>query len=226
MPAGPRERRVSIHVAGIDNSARIQQELDGLFIAESGGAMKRSLAFGSAVSHESTSFNGFFRYTIRIRAMREQDLHHYIVAEAVGGTQCRVQRGFSRIGQRIIHVCAPFEQEFTKPPMSVETSSNETDVFSQRSQRFAIGEQEFYCAHIPVIRAPLDQRNSACIRGVSSMAFSKVFEYQVRAAVYDFFKHTHRSCLSHKVFAIARFPHLCASGALQLTPRGTRVPHN
>src|SRR5581483_2491147 len=134
MPTGPCERRVSIHILGVNNSASIQQKLDGLFITESGGAMKRGLAFGSAISHESAGFNGLFRYTIRIGAMREKNLDHYIVPEAVAGAQCRVQRGFSRIGQRMIHVCALFDQEFTKLPISMEASSNKTEVFSQRSQ--------------------------------------------------------------------------------------------
>ena len=57
--------------AGYRFIGKLISQLDGLFVAESGGTVKWGLAFGAAVPHETTGFNGFFCYTIRIRALGE-----------------------------------------------------------------------------------------------------------------------------------------------------------
>src|SRR6185295_16069213 len=75
MPTGPRERRISIHILRVDGRAGVKQKLDSLFVSETGGTVKRSLALGAAVSHETSSLSRFLRYTIRIRALREEDSH-------------------------------------------------------------------------------------------------------------------------------------------------------
>ena len=59
VPTGPRQRRISIHVPGVDSGACIQQSLNRLFLAKSGCAMKRCLAFGAGVAHKPTRFRAF-----------------------------------------------------------------------------------------------------------------------------------------------------------------------
>ena len=53
MPTRPCERRVAVHVLGVDRRARVEQNLDRLFTAEGGGAMEGCLRFRSAVAHEA-----------------------------------------------------------------------------------------------------------------------------------------------------------------------------
>src|ERR1039457_7393671 len=90
MPTGPRERRISIHVLGVNRRASVQQKLDGLFVAESSRAVKWRLAFGAHVPHETAGLNGFLCYTIRIRAMGEQDPQHQVVGQTFRCTKRRM----------------------------------------------------------------------------------------------------------------------------------------
>src|SRR6266536_4198120 len=68
VPTGPTKRRVSIHIPGIDLCSCVQEQLDGLFSAESSGPMKGCFGLGSAISHETTCFNRWPGDAIWIRA--------------------------------------------------------------------------------------------------------------------------------------------------------------
>jgi len=49
-----------------------EARLFGRIVSERGGAMKRSLAFGSGISHETAGFDRFSRHAIWIRAVSEE----------------------------------------------------------------------------------------------------------------------------------------------------------
>ena len=56
MPACPWQRRVAVHVFGIDDGAGIKKKLNGLFGSKGGDSMKQRFTFRSAVAHEAGAF--------------------------------------------------------------------------------------------------------------------------------------------------------------------------
>ena len=66
MPAGPGQRRISVHVLGVDYSSRVQEKLDGFLVAIRRRAVEMSFGPGSAVTHERARFGGWLRRPIRI----------------------------------------------------------------------------------------------------------------------------------------------------------------
>jgi hypothetical protein len=97
VPTSPCEWRIAIHVLGIDDCTRIQQELDGFFSAECGRAVKGRLGLRSAVAHESPGFNVGPRRAIRVRAVQEQDLNDEVEGWAIRFAQRRVQGRLSGV---------------------------------------------------------------------------------------------------------------------------------
>src|ERR1700690_249759 len=60
IPACPAQRRIAVHVLGINLSARSQQHINGFFIAERGSPVQRSFALRAPVTHKATCFNAGF----------------------------------------------------------------------------------------------------------------------------------------------------------------------
>lgn len=105
-----------------------------------------------------------------------------VIAESLSCAERCVQGRFSCVGERSIHVGAAFNQKLAEPPVPVEACAIQIELVSQRSERFAFGEQEFYGAYITVIRAPFDQRDP--IRIVSATV-RNLLKHRHRWPIYD-----------------------------------------
>ena len=138
IPARPGEGRISVHVLGIDLCARIEKKLDRFFVAESRGAMQGSLAFGAGIPHEAARFHRFFRHTVRIRAIGKKNFEDQVM-RWVSLAQRGVQRSFSRVVRRMVHVRAALDQELAESPMPVEARVDESAVTPERIERRAVG---------------------------------------------------------------------------------------
>lgn len=174
MPTSPAERRLPVHILGVDDGTGVQQHLDGFFVAKSSGAMKRSFALGAHIAHESAGFDISLRSAIGIRAVGEEHLHYQVVRQARSGAQRGMKGSFAGVGQWTIRVRAAFQQKLAQPPVPMKASGVESVVVSQRVQRFAIGKQKFNRAHVTVISAPLNQRNAVGICRLRGVALRQI----------------------------------------------------
>lgn len=75
VPTRPRERRIAIHIFGIDFRSNIQKKLDGFFGSECCSAVEGSFGFRSAIAHEATCFSRCFCRAIWIRFSSKLHLH-------------------------------------------------------------------------------------------------------------------------------------------------------
>jgi hypothetical protein len=105
----------------------------------------------------------------------------------VGGTfgfaKGGVQRSFSGILQRKVHVRAIFNEKLAQTPVPMKDGAIEIEVFTQRFQGLCMGEQKPDATDIAIISAPLDERHSAGVRRVGGMARGDVIEHQVSAPI-------------------------------------------
>ena len=115
------------------------------------------------------------------------------------------------------------DQELTEPPVPVEASADETEVVVERVERFAVSEQEFHCAHISVICAPLDQRYSALIGRVGGMALRDVIKDKVGAAIRDQIEHVFlvSSCSLYSAYGTLYLNENCNRMSLPLNSAGS-----
>jgi hypothetical protein len=93
IPTGPRQRRISVCVARVDDRPGVQQGLDGFRIAKGRRAVERRLAARTAIPHEGIRFDSDLGRAIRIGAVTEQNLEDSVEYRAVGLAEGRVQRG-------------------------------------------------------------------------------------------------------------------------------------
>src|SRR5713101_320341 len=131
-----------MHVLGVDFRTRIQEQLDGFFVAEGGGTVEWSLGFRSAVAHEAIGFNAFPGRAIWIRPAGEQHSDDVVVGRTIGFAQGRVQWRFSGIWQRPIYIGAVFDEELAEPPVPMKRRAIEVEVASQRLERLALGKEK------------------------------------------------------------------------------------
>jgi hypothetical protein len=120
VPARPAQRRIAVHVLGIDDGARIEQKLDGLFVTERGGAVQGRLALSTAIAHERTGLDVGLRRAVRIRSACKQHLQDEIVGRAVRRAERRVERRFSGIRKGVVHIRTVFDQELAQAPVTVK----------------------------------------------------------------------------------------------------------
>ena len=88
-----------------------------------------------------------------------------------------MERCFSCIRQRPVHICGLFDQELAKLPVPVEGRTVKVQVFPQASDGLSVGEQVLDGADIAVVGAPPEERGAFLDGG------SRVVENEVGAAV-------------------------------------------
>lgn len=131
VPTGPCERRISIHVSGVNDGTGIEKQLNRLLGAEGGGSVERRLGFCPAVPHEAPCFSGRFRRAIWIRPSGEEHFHDVFTGWVTGLAQGRVQRGLAGIGQGKIRARAMLDDELAKLPVPMKCSSVQIVVLTQ-----------------------------------------------------------------------------------------------
>lgn len=131
IPAPPGERRIAVHVHGIHLGSGRDEDLDGLFVAEGGGAVEGSFALGTAIAHEAPGLDAGLGGYMGVGTVSEQDAHHEIAAEPIGGAEGGVQGDLSGVGQRMVGVSAVFHEELGEAPMAVKAGSVEVKVFAE-----------------------------------------------------------------------------------------------
>ena len=178
-----------MHVFGIDDCPRIKKKLNSLFGSKGGGSMKRRFTLRSAVAHEATCFDIGRRRAIRIGTVRQKHLENLVVSRAIGLAKGCVEGRFPGIWLRIVDISTALDEELAKLPVTVKHRSIQVEIFSERLQGFAFGEQESHGTDVAVVGAPFDERHSIAIRGCRGVAISQVVKYQVGAAVRDSVKH-------------------------------------
>src|SRR5262249_39553419 len=137
------------------------------------------------VAHESAGFNVRFCRAVWIGSALQKNLQYEIIGEPVSLGQRGVKRGLSGVARGMIHVGSAFNQKLTQPPVTVIRGGAQTEILTQRFERFAACEQVFYSADVAVVRAPIDQRYSVLIGGARRMAGRQIVEDQIRAPVND-----------------------------------------
>jgi hypothetical protein len=75
--------------------------------------------------------------------------------------------------------------------MAVERRPIQPQIVSQRIERSALREQMLYGAHISVVGAPLEQRNSILIGECRGAAFAEELKDEIRAPFGYFFQECH-----------------------------------
>lgn len=132
VPTRPSQRGISIHVFGVFGHPCVKKKLDALLSAKGGGAVERGLGFRPDIAHEAVRFHGWFGHTIGICPRREQNLDDLGMGRTFGFAECGVQRSFSGIRQRTIHIRAIFNEELVQAPVPMKGRAIEIEVFSQR----------------------------------------------------------------------------------------------
>src|SRR5262245_589170 len=127
--------------------------------------MQRCFTFGSTVTHEATRLDAGFRRAIWIVAARQEHLENEVVGRAVRFAHGRMERRLAGVGIRVIHVRAVLDHELAQLPMPVKCSGVEAEIWTKRSERLAMSEQEPYRAHVAVVGAPVNERRAATICG-------------------------------------------------------------
>jgi hypothetical protein len=150
----------------VELGAGVQENLDGFFVAESGGAVQRSFALGAAIAHEAAGFDAGAGGDVGIGAGGDEHAQDEVVGEPIGSAQGRVERGFAGIRFRVIYVCSLLEEEFAEPPVAVEAGAVEAQIFAEGSESGSAAQKKFDGADVPVIGAVPHERQ-AFMNGVS-----------------------------------------------------------
>lgn len=176
--------------------------------------MKRRLASGAAVTHESASFGTILRYPIYIRTIGEQDFDDVVIEWTVGAAKRCMQRRLTGISQGAVCVCPVFEQVPAKLPVPMEGGGVESEVAAQRVQRGAVRYQMADGADITMICAPDYYRPAMIILNISRSTFGEHVEHEIGATMNDLFQyvfHTRQavSNLNNRYqFILVNRPHL------------------
>ena len=157
MPACPTQRRVAIRVLGVRLCTGFEQHGDGLFIAESGGAVQRGFAACADVAHEAAGLHTRFGGAVGIGAVGKKHTHDAIVRDALGGAERGVQRRLACVWIGVIGVGALLQQELREPPVTMEAGSVEAEVAAERTDRCAVCQQMADGADVAIIGAVLDE---------------------------------------------------------------------
>ena len=131
VPTRPGKGRIAVHVSGVDDRPRIQQQPDGLLGGERGGAMQGRLSPRQAIPHEAARLDRRLRRDIRIGPRSQQHLDDVIKGGAVGGARRGMQGHLAGVGQGMVHIRAVFDEELTQPPVPMKTRPVEIEILPQ-----------------------------------------------------------------------------------------------
>jgi len=79
--------------------------------------------------------------------------------------------------------------------MAVKARSVQTQILAQSIQPRPVGEQKFHCAHIAVVRAPLQERNAVLSEEVAELPAAQYSKTRSVPAIYNFIQHCHNVAL-------------------------------
>ena len=114
VPACPCQRRIAMHVFGIDDRARIEKKLNSLFGSKGGGSMKRCFTLRPAVAHEAVGVYIGRRRAIRIGTVHQKHLENPVVSRAICFAKDCVEGRFPCIRLRIVDISTVRDEELAQ----------------------------------------------------------------------------------------------------------------
>jgi hypothetical protein len=144
VPACPCQRRIAMHVFGIDDCPRIKKKLNSLFGSKGGGSMQRRFTLRSAVAHEAICFDIGRRRAIRIGTVHQKHLENAVVRRAIGLAKGCVEGRLSRFWLRRVDISTVLDEELarktsTKPTLHQVRHSRGCRPYGRMSQSESAG---------------------------------------------------------------------------------------
>jgi len=122
-----------------------ERELNGFFVALSGGAVERRFGFGAAIAHESASFHVGAR--VRRLGSAPAERQNQIVRHTIWRAQSCVRRRLAGARYGMICFSTLLNQEFAEAPVSMEAgASADRGLRPERSQRRTLRHEELHGA--------------------------------------------------------------------------------